>query len=111
MGPNNMSRVMNYIEIFLPTFDCFDRAESTWAIWFKEIMKLWTDCQSPTWSKVKIRGFEKWGERVAIFGTIQTSAFLTNPQSMFASVVLDSVLGPQGLALAPNSLIYVILEA
>ena len=62
MGPNNMSRVMNYIEIFLPTFDCFDRAESTWAIWFEEIMKLWTDCQSPSWSKVNIRGFEKWGE-------------------------------------------------
>ena len=32
--------------------------------------------------------------RPPIFGTMKTSAFSTNAQSRFASVVLDGVLGP-----------------
>ena len=36
-----------------------------------------------------------------IFGTTKTSAFLTNAQSRFASVVLDRVLGPSCLARQP----------
>ena len=73
-GPQNMLREINYFEIFLPTFDCFDRAESAWAIWFKEIMKLWTNCQSPSWSKVKVLKILEYSQEYAfqyITGGIQ----------------------------------------
>ena len=44
------------------------------------------------------RGAPPRGPRaLPTFGTIKTSAFSTNAQSRFASVVLDGVLGPRRL--------------
>ena len=44
------------------------------------------------------KGVAKGGRAPPIFGTTKTSAFSTNAQSRFASVVLDGVLGPPRLA-------------
>ena len=39
-----------------------------------------------------------WGRALPIFGATKGSAFSTNAQSKSASLVLDSVLGPLGIA-------------
>ena len=54
LGPKNTHNIMLYFEMFLPTFNCFDRAESTYQLWFKEIMDLWTASHNPNWSMVKL---------------------------------------------------------
>ena len=41
-----------------------------------------------------VKGGQKGGGGHPIFGVTKTSAFSTNAQSRFVSVVLDGVLGP-----------------
>ena len=45
-----MIRAMNYLELFLPTFNCFHRKDSTYRLWFEEIMTFWQGSHLPRWS-------------------------------------------------------------
>ena len=57
LGPKNTHNVMAYFEMFLPTFNCFERAESTYDVWFKELMQFWTASHNPPWSTVRATPF------------------------------------------------------
>ena len=45
-----MGKAMCYFEMFLPTFDCFDKREKTYQLWFNEFMSFWSTCSNgPPW--------------------------------------------------------------
>ena len=49
-----MGVAMSYFEMFLPTFDCYDKRETTYLLWFDEFMSFWTTCSNgPPWEAVR----------------------------------------------------------
>ena len=45
-----MGKAMSYFEMFLPTFDCYEKRESTYLLWFDEFMAFWSACNNgPVW--------------------------------------------------------------
>ncbi len=49
-----MAKAMGYFEMFLPTLDVADRADSTYRLWFGEFMSFWDACSNaPPWEPVK----------------------------------------------------------
>ena len=45
-----MGIAMSYFEMFLPTYDCYDKRETTYELWFDEFMSFWKTCNNgPPW--------------------------------------------------------------
>ena len=50
-----MGIAMSYFEMFLPTFDCYDKKETTYLLWFDELMSFWKTCNNgPPWEAVSM---------------------------------------------------------
>ena len=39
-----MAKAISYFEMFLPTFNSFDRRDTTFDLWFEELMAFWEAC-------------------------------------------------------------------
>jgi proteasome activator subunit 4 len=51
-----MGKAMAYFEMFLPTLDVKERAESTYKLWFDEFMSFWDAClNAPPWEAVSLQ--------------------------------------------------------
>ena len=58
-----MGKAISYFEMFLPTFDCYDKRETTYLLWFDEFMSFWKTCSNgPPWEANMISLYARLAE-------------------------------------------------
>ena len=61
-----MGIAVSYFEMFLPTFDCYDKRESTYLLWFDELMSFWKTCNNgPPWEAVSMLTYDLYNLSLA----------------------------------------------